>query len=78
MAGLFGNITNSAPNWVGLGLGLSLAKNKDPDTIIGLRITDLSNSTIITSSILIFARGQTINLKKQVNELGLRCDKVSK
>ena len=25
MAGLFGNITNSAPNWVGLGLGLSLA-----------------------------------------------------
>ena len=25
VAGLFGNITNSAPNWVGLGLGLSLA-----------------------------------------------------
>ena len=27
VAGLFENITNSAPNWVGLGLGLSLAKN---------------------------------------------------
>jgi len=26
LAGLFGNITNSDPNWVGLGLGLSLAK----------------------------------------------------
>ena len=26
VAGLFGNITNSAPSWVGLGLGLSLAK----------------------------------------------------
>ena len=25
VAGLFGNITNSAPSWVGLGLGLSLA-----------------------------------------------------
>ena len=25
VAGLIGNITNSAPNWVGLGLGLSLA-----------------------------------------------------
>ena len=28
VAGLFGNITNSAPNWVGLGLGLSLAKRR--------------------------------------------------
>ena len=25
VVGLNGNITNSAPNWVGLGLGLSLA-----------------------------------------------------
>ena len=25
VAGLFGNITTSAPNWVGLGLGMSLA-----------------------------------------------------
>ena len=25
VSGLCGNITNSAPNWVGLGLGLSLA-----------------------------------------------------
>ena len=29
VAGLFGNITNSAPNWVGLGLGLSLAKSDE-------------------------------------------------
>ena len=33
MAGLFGNITNSAPNWVGLGLGLSLAKSAEENEI---------------------------------------------
>ena len=27
VAGLFGNIANSAPNWVGLGLGAELGNN---------------------------------------------------
>ena len=34
VAEIFGNINNSAPNWVGLGLGLSLAIfNIHPDKI---------------------------------------------
>ena len=35
MAGLYGNITNSAPNWVELGLGLSLAKVLNFDFVTG-------------------------------------------
>ena len=43
MAGLFRNITNSAPNWVGLGLGLSLAISfNNIRNILGLSRAKLS------------------------------------
>ena len=56
MAGLYGNITNSAPNWVGLGLGLSLAimywiSEGDLQSVTGHNVKLIENETLMDPSL---------------------------
>jgi len=63
MAGLFGNIINSAPNYVGLGLGLSLALGTHIEANDVTPSRNESNINSVVDFFLIRNQGSEVRLR---------------